>query len=117
MAAHASCLPAPQLPQVDFALIPPTTHLTCARAQEAEPPVLPPACREDARPRQQLEAYMGQCRAHLLDVGIIRPSPSVSAHDISLMVQRRYAPPPVGKIADPDKIDVSRFLNRRAPCW
>lgn len=80
--------------------------------QEDNPPVLPPACREQARPREQLGSYLSQCRAHLLDVGIIRPSSTVSAHDIALVVQQKSAPPQVGKVADADKVDVARFLNR-----
>ena len=78
--------------------------------------MMPPACREQARPRQQLDSYLSQCRAHLLDVGIIRPSPTVSAHDIALIVQDKAAGPQVGKVADPDKVDVARFLNRCLRC-
>ena len=54
-----------------------------------------------------------QARAHLVNVGIIRPREEVSASDINAFLSRpEGAPPSVGKIADPDKIDVARFLNR-----
>ena len=54
-----------------------------------------------------------QARAHLLNVGIIRPREEVSAIDINAFLSRpEGAPPSVGKIADPDKVDVARFLNR-----
>jgi len=54
-----------------------------------------------------------QARAHLLNVGIIRPKEELSAIDINAFLSRpEGAPPSVGKIADPDKIDVARFLNR-----
>ena len=46
-------------------------------------------------------------------MGIIRPREDVSAIDINAFLSRpEGAPPSVGKIADPDKIDVARFLNR-----
>ncbi len=46
-------------------------------------------------------------------MGIIRPREEVSAIDINAFLSRpEGAPPSVGKIADPDKIDVARFLNR-----
>ena len=55
-----------------------------------------------------------QARAHLLNVGIIRPREDVSAIDINAFLSRpEGAPPSVGRIADPDKIDIARFLNRR----
>ena len=54
-----------------------------------------------------------QARAHLLNVGIIRPREDITATAINAFLSRQEgAPPSVGKIADPDKIDVARFLNR-----
>jgi len=54
-----------------------------------------------------------QARAHLLNVGIVRPREEVTAIDINAFLSRpEGAPPSVGKVADPDKIDVARFLNR-----
>ena len=46
-------------------------------------------------------------------MGIIRPKEELSAIDINAFLSRpEGAPPSVGKIADLDKIDVARFLNR-----
>lgn len=54
-----------------------------------------------------------QARAHLLNVGIIRPREDVSAIDINAFLSSpEGAPPSVGRIADADKIDIARFLNR-----
>lgn len=54
-----------------------------------------------------------QARAHLLNVGIIRPRDDVTASDINAYLSRRKgAPPSVGRITDTDKTDVPRFLNR-----
>lgn len=54
-----------------------------------------------------------QARAHLLNVGIIRPREDVSAIDINAFLSSpEGAPPSVGKIADADKTDIARFLNR-----
>ena len=59
------------------------------------------------------KARLVQARAHLLNVGIIRPREDVSAVDINAFLSRpEGAPPTVGRIADPDKIDIARFLNR-----
>ena len=46
-------------------------------------------------------------------MGVIRPREDVSAIDINAFLSRpEGAPPTVGRIADPDKIDIARFLNR-----
>lgn len=58
---------------------------------------------------------MLQARAHLLNVGIIRPRDDVTATDINAYLSRRKgAPASVGRITDADKTDVARFLNRLA---
>ncbi|KAL0035121.1 hypothetical protein WJX79_001613 [Trebouxia sp. C0005] len=78
-------------------------------------PVMPPCCRPNTngQAHMTLQQFLGQARAHLLNVGIIRPRDDVSAIDINAFLSRpEGAPPSVGKIADPDKIDVARFLNR-----
>ena len=57
-----------------------------------------------------------QARAHLLSVGIIRPAPDVTAIDVNAFLSSPYgAPVNAGRVAEPDKTDVPRFLNRRAP--
>lgn len=57
-----------------------------------------------------------QARAHLLSVGIMRPAPDVTAIDVNAFLMSPYgAPANAGKVAEPDKTDVPRFLNRRAP--
>ena len=59
-----------------------------------------------------------QARAHLLNVGIVRPRDDVTAIDINSFLSRpEGAPPSVGKITDADKIDVARFLNRYAAVY
>lgn len=56
-----------------------------------------------------------QARAHLLNVGIIRPREDVTAIDINAFLSRpEGAPASVGRIADADKVDIARFLNRFA---
>ena len=58
-----------------------------------------------------------QARAHLLNVGIIRPREDVSAIDINAFLSSpEGAPPSVGRIADADKTDIARFLNRYSIC-
>ena len=57
--------------------------------------------------------FWGIARAHLLNVGIIRPGPHVTAIEINVYLSSPTgAPVTVGKITDPDKADVPRFLNR-----
>ena len=64
---------------------------------------------------QLKRVWVIQARAHLLNVGIIRPREDVSAVDINAFLSRpEGAPPTVGRIADPDKTDIARFLNRYA---
>ena len=73
----------------------------------------PPACRAGApKGPIPLPAYLAQCRAHLLDVGIIRPAAHVTPHAIEQMLANLSVPYNAGKIADPEKGDVARFLNR-----
>ena len=73
----------------------------------------PPACRPGARGGPMpFGAYLARCRAHLLDVGIIRPAAHITPHAIEVMLTALDVPYDAGKIADPDKIDVARFLNR-----
>jgi hypothetical protein len=57
--------------------------------------------------------FWGIARAHLLNVGIIRPGPHVTAIEINVYLSSPTgAPVTVGKITDQDKADVPRFLNR-----
>jgi hypothetical protein len=84
-------------------------------AQDEVPMVLPPAC----QPRPGGGGYMspavfyGQARAHLLSVGIIRPAADVTAIDVNAFLSAAHgAPPTAGKVAEVDKGDVPRFLNR-----
>ncbi len=62
--------------------------------------------------------FWGIARAHLLNVGIIRPGPHVTAIEINVYLSSPTgAPVTVGKITDPDKADVPRFLNRCRPAF
>ena len=65
-----------------------------------------------------LGVFYGRARAHLLNVGIIRPAAHVSAIDINAFLSDDAgAPVNCGKVSDQDKGDVPRFLNRCArPC-
>ncbi len=63
-----------------------------------------------------LGIFYGRARAHLLNVGIIRPAAHVSAIDINAFLSDDAgAPVNCGKISDQDKSDVPRFLNRQGP--
>ena len=65
-----------------------------------------------------LGIFNGRARAHLLNVGIIRPAAHVSAVMINeFLSDDAGAPVDCGKITDQDKGDVPRFLNRRAATW
>ena len=81
--------------------------------------VLPPACQHQADgtpPAVSLQTFRGQARAHLLSVGIIRPAADVTAIDVNAFLSAPHgAPAGAGKVAEADKGDVARFLNRRAP--
>jgi hypothetical protein len=60
-----------------------------------------------------LGVFNGRARAHLLNVGIIRPAAHVSAVMINeFLSDDAGAPVDCGKISDQDKGDVPRFLNR-----
>ena len=60
-----------------------------------------------------LGVFNGRARAHLLNVGIIRPAAHVSAVMINeFLSDDAGAPVDCGKITDQDKGDVPRFLNR-----
>lgn len=60
-----------------------------------------------------LGIFNGRARAHLLNVGIIRPAAHVSAVMINeFLSDDAGAPVDCGKITDQDKGDVPRFLNR-----
>jgi hypothetical protein len=60
-----------------------------------------------------LGIFNGRARAHLLNVGIIRPAAHVSAVMINeFLSDDAGAPVDCGKISDQDKSDVPRFLNR-----
>ena len=78
--------------------------------------VMPPACRPAAPgrlPDMDQRTFWGIARAHLLNVGIIRPGPHVTAIEINVYLSSPTgAPVTVGKITDQDKSDVPRFLNR-----
>lgn len=80
--------------------------------------VLPPACvvgPEGGPPAVPLQTFKGQARAHLLSVGIIRPAPDVTAIDVNAFLSApQGAPASAGKVAEADKGDVARFLNRCA---
>ena len=66
-----------------------------------------------------------QARAHLLSVGIMRPAADVTAIDVNAYLSSPHgAPVASGKVAEVDKSDVPRFLNRQVPplpvsnpCW
>ena len=64
--------------------------------------------------QMSLQKFYGRARAHLLNVGIIRPASHVSAIDINAFLgdEENGAPVQCGRIADADKGDVPRFLNR-----
>ena len=89
---------------------------TYRAVMEEEPAlVTPPACRAVAGqlPDLDLRTFWGLARAHLLNVGIIRPAPTVTAIEINMYLSRPSgAPASVGRISDQDKSDVPRFLNR-----
>ena len=78
--------------------------------------VLPPACAHQADgspPAVSLQTFRGQARAHLLSVGIIRPAADVTAIDVNAFLSASHgAPATAGKVAEADKGDVARFLNR-----
>ena len=78
--------------------------------------MVPPACRPVAPgrlPGMDQRVFWGIVRAHLLNVGIIRPGPHVTAIEINVYLSSPTgAPVTVGKITDQDKADVPRFLNR-----
>ena len=80
--------------------------------------VLPPACQHQADgtpPAVSLQTFRGQARAHLLSVGIIRPAADVTAIDVNAFLSAPHgAPAGAGKVAEADKGDVARFLNRHA---
>ena len=66
-------------------------------------------------PDMDQRTFWGIARAHLLNVGIIRPGPHVTAIEINVYLSSPTgAPVTVGKITDQDKADVPRFLNRSA---
>ncbi len=66
--------------------------------------------------QMSLGIFYGRARAHLLNVGIIRPAAHVSAIDINAFLSDDAgAPVNCGKISDQDKSDVPRFLNRQGP--
>ena len=59
------------------------------------------------------QIFYGKARAHLLNVGLIRPAPHVSAIDINaFLIDAAGAPVDCGKVSDQDKGDIPRFLNR-----
>ena len=80
--------------------------------------VMPPACLQRANgtpPAVSLHTFRGQARAHLLSVGIIRPAADVTAIDVNAFLSAPHgAPASAGKVAEADKSDVARFLNRCA---
>lgn len=80
--------------------------------------VMPPACLQRANgmpPAVSLHTFRGQARAHLLSVGIIRPAADVTAIDVNAFLSAPHgAPASAGKVAEADKGDVARFLNRCA---
>ncbi len=82
--------------------------------QDEVPMVLPPACQPRLGGSYMLPAvFYGQARAHLLSVGIIRPAADVTAIDVNAFLSAPHgAPPTAGKVAEVDKGDVPRFLNR-----
>ena len=87
--------------------------------QEDDPLVDPPACRAGAPGGPvPYPTFLGMCRAYLLDVGIIRPAPHITPLEIETMLAAHDVPYDAGKINDPEKTDVARFLNRCAagPC-
>ncbi len=48
-------------------------------------------------------------------MGILRPAADVTAIDVNAFLSSPHgAPPNAGKVAEADKTDVPRFLNRRA---
>ena len=89
--------------------------------------VLPPACQPKADGGMVMspQVFYGQARAHLLSVGIIRPAADVTAIDVNAFLSAPHgAPPTAGKVAEVDKGDVARFLNRSGilskasrQCW
>ena len=76
--------------------------------------VTPPACRPQGGqpPRYAAREYFARARALLLNVGIIRPAADMSAAKITACIANDSAPANIGKITDPDRSDVPRFLNR-----
>ena len=85
-------------------------------AQEEMPMVLPPVCQhqpDGSPPSVSLATFRGQARAYLLSVGIIRPAADVTAIDVNAFLSAPHgAPASAGKVAEADKGDVARFLNR-----
>lgn len=87
--------------------------------QEDHAQTLPPACKPsgpEQQPKYSATRFYARARSLLLDVGIIRPGTEVSAADITGYINSNSAPTNVGKITDPDRSDVPRFLNRWARC-
>lgn len=83
--------------------------------QEDHAQTLPPACKPsgpEQQPKYSATRFYARARSLLLDVGIIRPGTEVSAADITGYINSNSAPTNVGKITDPDRSDVPRFLNR-----
>ena len=70
--------------------------------------VVPPACRhaDSGRlPDLDQRTFWGIVRAHLLNVGIIRPGPHVTAIEINVYLSSPTgAPVTVGKITDPGQV-------------
>ncbi|BDA46474.1 Protein strawberry notch homolog 1 [Coccomyxa sp. Obi] len=90
-------------------------HMYRAICEDEVPMVLPPACqpKPDGGPVMSPQVFYGQARAHLLSVGIIRPAADVTAIDVNAFLSAPHgAPPTAGKVAEVDKGDVPRFLNR-----
>lgn len=55
-----------------------------------------------------------QARAHLLNVGLMAPAKDVSAVQINHMLgDVAGAHAGAGKVSEPDRTDIPRFLNRR----
>ncbi|KAK9819870.1 hypothetical protein WJX72_003467 [[Myrmecia] bisecta] len=88
-------------------------HTYRAIMQDEVPAVLPPACQPGSSDYMAPTTFYGKARAQLLSVGIIKPAPDVTAIDVNQFLSQEHgAPVHAGKIADVDKSDVPRFLNR-----
>ena len=74
-----------------------------------------PAPADGTPPAVSLHTFRGQARAHLLTRGHHPAGRDVTAIDVNAFLSAPHgAPASAGKVAEADKGDVARFLNRCA---